>query len=74
MKEAIVRAIKDVLVEDPVSDNTIIGYIDGYQKERIIQRSTFSFSAVVVSVLMVQPIQDHILTGRRKDDRSFMIF
>lgn len=51
MKEAIVRAIKDVLVEDPVSDNTIIGYIDGYQKERIIQKSTFSFSAVVVSVL-----------------------
>ncbi len=34
MKEAIVRAIKDVLVEDPVSDNTIIGYIDGYQKEK----------------------------------------
>lgn len=51
MKEAIVRAIKDVLVEDPVSDNTIIGYIDGYQKEKIIQKSTFSFSAIVVSVL-----------------------
>lgn len=51
MKEAVVRAIKDVLAEDPISDNTIIGYIDGYQKEKIIQKSTFSFSAIVVSVL-----------------------
>lgn len=51
MKEAVVRAIKDVLVEDPADENTIIGYIDGYQKKRIIQKSTFSFSAIVVSVL-----------------------
>lgn len=48
MKEAVIRAIKDILVEDSISGNTIIGYIDGYQKKKIIQKSTFSFSAIVV--------------------------
>ena len=51
MKEAVVRAIKDVLADDSIDNNTLIGYINGYQKEKIIQKSTFSFSAIVVSVL-----------------------
>lgn len=51
LKEAVVLAIKDVLLSDSITDSTIIGYIDGYQKGRIIQKSTFSFSAIVVSVL-----------------------
>ena len=52
MKEAIVRSIKDILKDDTsISNDTIIGYIDGYQKDRIIKKSTFSFSAIMVSIL-----------------------
>lgn len=60
-KESIVLAIKDVLSSDSITDNTIIGYIDGYQKERIIQKSTFSFSAIIVSVLYyaITKVENH---------------
>ncbi len=52
MKEAIVLAIKDILADDTIiASNEIVGYIDGYQKDKIIELSTFSFSAIVVSVL-----------------------
>lgn len=52
MKEALVRAIKDILEDDTsINSYDIVGYIDGYQKEKIIQKSTFSFSAIIVSLL-----------------------
>lgn len=75
MKEAVVRAIKDVLEDDPISSHTIIGYIDGYQKEKIIQKSTFSFSAIVVSVLYyaITKVDNHLCQSEIKlIDKNFV--
>ncbi len=50
-KESIVRAIKDILREDnTINKKTIVGYVSGYEKEKIITMSTFSFSALLSSV------------------------
>lgn len=52
MKEAIIRCLKDVLEEDTtIKSNEIIGYVEGFQKENIIQKSEFGFSDILVSVL-----------------------
>lgn len=50
-RESVVRAIKDVLREDSnIQDQTVIGYIEGYEKINITTNSTFSLSALLASV------------------------
>ena len=50
-KESLVRAIKEVLREDTsIANYTIVGYIKGYEKDNIVKKSTFSFSALLASV------------------------
>lgn len=40
-RESVVRAIKDVLREDTnIQDQTVIGYIEGYEKNNILINST----------------------------------
>lgn len=50
-RESVVRAIKDTLREDSnIQDQTVIGYIEGYEKINITTNSTFSLSALLASV------------------------
>ena len=50
-RESVVRAIKDVLREDTtIQDHTVVGYINGYEKNNILINSTFSLSALLASV------------------------
>jgi len=50
-RESVVRAIKDVLREDmTIQDHTMVGYIKGYEKNNILNNSTFSLSALLASV------------------------
>jgi len=50
-RESVVRAIKDILREDSnIQDQTVIGYIEGYEKINITTNSTFSLSALLASV------------------------
>lgn len=50
-RESVVRAIKDILRDDSnIQDQTVIGYIEGYEKINITTNSTFSLSALLASV------------------------
>lgn len=52
-RESLVRAIKDVLREDTtIQDHTLIGYINGYEKNSIIANSTFSLSSLLAKSRM----------------------
>lgn len=51
-QENIVRAIKGILVEDTtIPEDTIIGYVVGYEKKNLLSKSTFSLSSLLAAVI-----------------------
>lgn len=51
-KENVVRAIKDLLSDDTtISEDTIVGYITGYEKKNLLIKSTFALSSLLAGVL-----------------------
>lgn len=50
--EAIVRSLKDIIRNDStITDNTVIGYCSGYEKQNILDGQVFCLSSLLASVI-----------------------
>ena len=66
-REAIIRAIKDILEDDTdMLPSTTVGYV-GFEKEAIISHDVFEESAIMASVLKYSISCDNVALNRKRD-------
>lgn len=68
-QKGLIYAVKAVLREDDISDDTLLGYIKGYEKRSILQCNKFQMAPLLASVFkyVIVDIKNHDCMNNLKD-------